>query len=258
MATWRDQVALVTGGARGIGRAISRRLAREGASVCVNYLKRADAAESLVADIRANGGRAITVQADVSEDAAVEDMVDQIAAAFGPVTILVNNAGTATNATLDSYDPDSLDRMRQVNVSGMIHTTRAVMADMRRRKYGRIVNITSLAAIGTALPGNTMYAATKAEAQMLSLRFALELGPYGITVNAVAPGYIATEATRAGMDEAAWKQHAQDIGARSMLGRIGDPEDVAHAVAFLASPEAGWITAQVLAVDGGRMDYIGR
>src|SRR6201994_1932292 len=121
MATWREQVALVTGGARGIGRAISRRLAREGAAVCINYLDRVDAAESLVADIRANGGRAVAVQADVADDAAVEDMVDQVAAAFGPVTVLVNNAGTAAKATLDTYDPDTLDRMRQVNVNGIVH-----------------------------------------------------------------------------------------------------------------------------------------
>jgi 3-oxoacyl-[acyl-carrier protein] reductase len=258
MVTWREQVALVTGGGRGIGRAISRRLAREGAAVCVNYLSRADAAESLVADIKANGGRAIAVEADVADDAAVEDMVDQIGAAFGPTTILVNNAGMSHQATLDTYDPDTLDRMRQVNANGVIHTTRAVMSEMRRQKYGRIINVTSIAALGTALPGNTMYAATKAEAQILSQRFALELGPFGITVNTVAPGYVNTDLARAGRDDTAWKEQMQAIGARAMLGRIGEPEDIAHAVAFFASPDAGWITAQVLAVDGGRMDYLAR
>ena len=115
MATWRDQVALVTGGGRGIGRAIARRLAREGASVCVNYLARADAAESLVADITANGGRAIAVAADVADDAAVEGMVDRVAAAFGPVTILVNNAGVSFKATLESYDPEKLERSAHDN-----------------------------------------------------------------------------------------------------------------------------------------------
>lgn len=256
MATWRDQVALVTGGGRGIGRAIARRLAQEGASVCVNYFARADAAESLVADINANGGRAIAVAADVADDAAVEGMVDRVGAAFGPVTILVNNAGLSYKATLESYDPDKLERMRQVNANGMIHTTRAVMNDMRRQKYGRIVNITSIAAIGTALPGNAFYAATKAEAQILTLRFALELGPHGITVNAVAPGFISTEMTR-GTDEDAWKLRAEKIAATAVMGRVGEPDDVANAVAFFASPEAGWVTAQVLAIDGGRMDFIG-
>ena len=257
MATWRDQVALVTGGGRGIGRAIARRLAREGASVCVNYLSRGDAAESLVADIVSNGGRAIAVAADVADDAAVEDMVDRVGAAFGSVTILVNNAGVSHKGTLENYDPDKLSRMRQVNADGVIHTTRAVMTDMRRQKYGRIVNITSIAALGTGLPNNAFYAASKAEAQVLTLRFALELGPYGITVNAVAPGFIQTELTR-GTDEEAWKATAQKIGALAMLGRTGEPDDIANAVAFFASPDAGWVTAQVLAVDGGRMDYIGR
>jgi NAD(P)-dependent dehydrogenase (short-subunit alcohol dehydrogenase family) len=257
MATWRDQVALVTGGGRGIGRAIARRLAREGASVCVNYLSRADAAESLVADINANGGRAIAVAADVADDAAVEGMVDRVSAAFGPVTILVNNAGISYQATLETYDSEKLERMRQVNADGVIHTTRAVMNDMRRQRFGRIVNITSIAALGTSLPGNAFYAATKAEAQILTLRFALELGSSGITVNAVAPGFVATDINR-GRDEDAWKQRAQKIGAMAMMGRIGEPEDIAHAVAFFASPESGWVTGQVMAVDGGRMDYLGR
>ncbi|WP_428483641.1 SDR family NAD(P)-dependent oxidoreductase [Rhodopila sp.] len=257
MATWRDQVALVTGGARGIGRSIARRLANEGASVCVNYLARADAAESLVSDIRANGGRAIAVAADVADDAAVEGMVDRVAAAFGPVTILVNNAGISHKGTLDNYDADKLERMRQVNVDGLIHTTRAVMTDMRRQKYGRIVNITSIAGLGTALPGNAFYAATKAGGQILTLRFAMELGPFGITVNAVAPGFVQTDLTRGSGNEAAWKERAQQIGALSMMGRVGEPDDIANAVAFFASPDSGWITAQVLAVDGGRMDYIG-
>ena len=120
----------------------------------------------------------------------------------------------------------------------MIHTTRAVMGDMRRQKYGRIVNVTSIAALGTSLPGNAFYAATKAEAQILTLRFALELGAAGITVNAVAPGFVQTERTR-GTDEEAWKAQAQTMGALAMLGRVGEPEDVANAVAFFASPDSG-------------------
>jgi NAD(P)-dependent dehydrogenase (short-subunit alcohol dehydrogenase family) len=256
VVTWRDQVAVVTGGARGIGHAIARRLAREGASVCVNYLAQAAAAEALVADITANGGRAIAVAADVADDAAVEGMVDRVAAAFGPVTVLVNNAGLSVTGTLDTYDPEKLARMRQVNVDGMIHTTRAVMNDMRRQKYGRIINITSIAALGTSLPGNAFYAATKAELQILTLRFAMELGPHGITVNAVAPGFVQTDMTRG--DDPGWQERAKTIGGLAMMGRVGSPDDIANAVVFFASPASGWVTAQVLAVDGGRMDYIGR
>ena len=258
MAGWRDQVALVTGASRGIGRSVARRLAREGASVCVNYLERADAAESLVADIRANGGRAIAVAADVADDAAVEGMVDRVMAEFGPVTILVNNAGVSHQATLENYNSERLARMRQINVDGVIHATRAVMAGMRRQKFGRIVNITSIAAIGTALPGNAFYAATKAEVQVLTLRFALELGQFGITVNAVAPGFVNTEMSHKGFTDETWQEEARQVAERSMMGRIGEAEDVANAVTFFASPNSGWVTAQILAVDGGRMDYIGR
>ena len=257
MATWRDQVALVTGGGRGIGRAIARRLAREGASVCINYLTRDDAAESLVSDIRANGGRAIAVEADVADDAAVEGMIDRILASFGNVTILVNNAGVSHKGTLDNYDPVKLDQMRRVNVDGVIHTTRAVMSDMRKQKYGRIVNITSIASIGTACPDATFFAATKAEAQILTRRFALELGPYGITVNAVAPGFVQTDLAGSSGSEETMKARVLPTNATTMLGRLGEADDVANAVAFFASPDSGWITAQVLAVDGGRMDYIG-
>ena len=157
---WSEQVALVTGGARGIGRAIVQRLVREGVAVAINYVARADAAESLQAEIEAAGGQAIAVAADVSDDAAVEAMVDHVNAELGPVTILVNNAGVSYQATLDTYDREQLERMRQVNADGVIHTTRAVMRSMRERGYGRIVNVASNAGIGTSLPGNAFYAAS--------------------------------------------------------------------------------------------------
>ena len=253
---WTGQVALVTGGARGIGRAIARRLAREGAAVCVNYLQRADAADALCAELRALGAEAMPVAADVADDAAVEAMMDRVAGELGPVTILVNNAGISHQATLDTYDHKALARMRQVNADGVIHTTRAVMRGMRERGYGRIVNIASNAGIGTSLPGNAFYAASKAEVLVLTRRFAMELGPHGITVNAVAPGFVETEMSRRNRSKAEWDVATRRIAALTMMGRVGWPEDVANAVAFLASPDSGWITAQVLTVDGGRMDYI--
>lgn len=254
---WEQQVALVTGGARGIGRAIAHRLARAGAAVGVNYLANAAAAEAVAAEIRAAGGRSVVLAGDVADDAAVQAMIARIDAEFGGVTILVNNAGVSYPATLDGYDREHMARMRAVNADGVIHTTRAVAAGMRARGYGRIVNVSSIAAFGTALPNNAFYAATKAEVDILTKRFAMELGPFGITVNAVAPGFVATEMARHGRSEQEWNDVAGRIAARAMTGRIGAPEDIANAVAFFAAPESGWVTAQLLAVDGGRMDYLG-
>jgi 3-oxoacyl-[acyl-carrier protein] reductase len=257
MMKWRDQVAVVTGGARGLGRATARLLAQRGAAVCVNYAVHADAAEALIAEVVTAGGRAIAVAADVADAAQVEAMVARSEAELGPVTILVNNAGVVWQGTLDTYDRQQVSRMRQINVEGVIHGTRAVMGTMRARRYGRVVNVSSVAAIGTALPGNAFYAATKAEVAILTRRFAMELGPHGITVNAVAPGFVRTDMTQRGRGAGDWRGTEERLSARAMMGRIGEPEDIANAVVFLVSPESGWITAQMLTVDGGRMDYIG-
>ena len=257
MVAWLDQVALVTGGARGIGRATARLLAKRGAAVCVNYAAHAEAAESLIAEIAADGGRAIAAAGDVAQAAALDAMVARAEKELGPVTILVNNAGVAWQGTLDTYDRGQVARMREVNVEGVINATRAVMGGMRARRYGRIINVSSIAALGTALPGNAFYAATKAEVAILTRRFALELGPHNITVNAVAPGFVRTDLTQRGRGAQDWQGTEARLASRAMMGRIGEPEDIANAIVFLASPESGWITAQMLTVDGGRMDYIG-
>jgi NAD(P)-dependent dehydrogenase (short-subunit alcohol dehydrogenase family) len=257
MAGWRDQVAIVTGGARGIGRATARLLAQRGAAVCVNYAAHADAAQRVVDEIVADGGRAIAAVADVAEPTAVEALVARTEKELGPVTILVNNAGVSWRGTLETYDQEQVERMRRVNVDGVIHATRATINGMLARRYGRIVNTSSIAATGTALPGNAFYAATKAEVAILTKRFAMELGPHNITVNAVAPGFVRTDMTERGRGAGDWQGTEESFAAKAMMRRIGQPADIANAVAFLASPESGWITAQILTVDGGRMDYIG-
>jgi 3-oxoacyl-[acyl-carrier protein] reductase len=254
---WTGQVAIVTGASRGIGRAIACRLATHGAAICVNYATRKDEAEAVVGEIAGAGGQAIAVQADVADAGAVARMTTRAEAELGPVSILVNNAGVSVTGTLETYDPVAMERMRRINVDGVIHTVRAVAAGMRQRGYGRIINIASNAAIGTALPGSTFYAATKAEVLILTRRFAMELGRSGITVNAVAPGWIVTDMARAGCSDEEFEARVRMVGERAMVGRTGQPDDLANAVAFLAAPESGFVTAQVITVDGGRMDYIG-
>lgn len=252
-----QQVAIVTGGSRGIGRAISTQLAAQGAAVCVNYSAQPEPAKALVTELNAGGISAIAVRADVSDPAQVQSLMARVEAELGPPTILINNAGISGPATLETYDEAALDRMRRVNVNGVINTVRAAMEGMKARGYGRIVNIASNAAIGTALPGTTFYAATKAEVLILTKRFALELGRSGITVNAVCPGWIVTDMTRGSTTEEEFSARVDGMRERTMVGRVGAPEDIAAAVAFLASPDAGFTTAQVLTVDGGRKDYIG-
>ncbi|HET7266237.1 MAG TPA: 3-oxoacyl-ACP reductase family protein [bacterium] len=253
----RGQTALVTGGSRGLGRAIAVRLARDGAAVCVNYRSREDEAEAVSGEIRGAGGRAIAVRADVGDAGQVQAMVDRAAAELGPVSILVNNAGVSVHATLETFDPARFEQMRRTNVDGVVHATRAVAPAMKQRRYGRIINISSVAGNGTARTGLTFYAMTKAAVSVLTRRLAMELGPHGITVNAVAPGFIMTDMVREHRSEQQLRDLVGNLAGLAMVGRVGAPEDVANAVAFLAAPESSFVTAQILTVDGGRMDYIG-
>jgi 3-oxoacyl-[acyl-carrier protein] reductase len=255
--TLTGKTALVTGASRGLGRAIALRLARDGAAVGINYRQRAADAESLAAEIRQAGGRALPVAADVGDSGAVQAMVEKVERELGRITILVNNAGISRRGDLMNFDYSQMDAMRRTNVDGVVHVTHAVVPGMQAAGFGRIVNISSIAAHGTALASTTFYAATKAAVSVLTRRFAMELGPHGITVNAVAPGFVPTELTFSGRTAEQVKAVTEQLIGKTMVQRVGLPEDIAHAVAFLVSPEAGFVTAQVITVDGGRMDYIG-
>jgi 3-oxoacyl-[acyl-carrier protein] reductase len=184
-------------------------------------------------------------------------MVQRIERELGPITVLVNNAGISRRGTLMNFDYSLMESMRRTNVDGMVYVTRAVVPGMQAAHFGRIVNITSIAAHGTAMADTTFYAATKAAVSVLTRRFAMEFGPQGITVNAVAPGYIATEILFSDRTSEQVATLNERMVTSSMVRRVGAPEDIAHAVAFLVSPEAGFVTAQIITVDGGRMDYTG-
>src|SRR5436190_228991 len=240
----KGKVALVTGGSRGIGRAICIRLARDGASVAINYRRAGSEAESVRQEIAAMSGRAITIQADISEPEQVARMSALVHDSLGPPDILVNNAGLMRRGDLGDFDFSQMDTMRRTNVDGLVHCTRAVVDAMKQRGFGRIINLTSIAAHGTAMAGTTFYAATKAAVSTLTRRFALDLGPYGITVNAVAPGFIVTEMVKQGRTEQEIAATVEGLAAKAMMRRVGQPEDIANAIAFLASPESGFITAQ--------------
>ncbi len=250
------RVALVTGGSRGIGRAIARRLASEGAAVAVNYRSHSDAADETVRLIEEAEGRALSVKADVAVEAEVRGMVETVTSGLGAVDILVNNAGLLYPSSLLEYSEDEFDQMWKTNVKGLVYMSAAVAPGMTERGWGRIINLSSNAAVGTSMPGTTMYAATKGAVLSLTKRFALELGPGGVTVNAILPGFTLTDMVSSGKDEAQMRQTIDKITALSMLRRIGDPADIAAVAAFLASDDASFMTAQFLLADGGRMDYL--
>lgn len=239
------KVALVTGASRGIGRACALKLASLGARVVVNYNKSADAANQVVAEIQQNGGEAIAVQGDVSQFAAAQNVVKAAIDTYGRLDILVNNAGTTRDTLLAMMKEDEFDSIIQTNLKSVFNMCKAALRPMMKQKYGRIVNMTSIAGI-VGNPGQINYSASKAGIIGFTKAMAKEYGAKNIAVNAVAPGYVPTDLTNV------LPQDIKDgIIKLTAFGRMGTPEEIANVVAFLASDEASYITGQVIAVDGG-------
>ncbi len=239
------KTALVTGAGKGIGRAIALALAKMGVLVIVNYRGSKEQAEETVQKIREMGQEAEAYPCDVSDFQAVETMMKTIVSKYGRLDILVNNAGITKDGLILKMSEEDFDKVVDTNLKGTFHTIRHASRQMIRQRSGRIINISSVSGV-MGNPGQANYAAAKAGIIGLTKTMAKELGSRGITVNAIAPGFIETDMT-AVLSESV----QQNIQAQIPLGHFGKPEDVAAAVAFLASEEAGYITGQVLCVDGG-------
>jgi 3-oxoacyl-[acyl-carrier protein] reductase len=244
MNRFDGKIALITGASRGIGEAIARRLAAEGAEV-IGAARSAEALEKVVAGIREGGGKASALALDLTDPASIETGVKSVLAGHGQIDVLVNNAGVTEDNLVMRMSKDAWDRVIATNLTGVFLLTQAVIKPMLRKRYGRIVNITSVVGLmGNA--GQANYAASKAGLVGLTKSVARELGSRNITCNAVAPGFIATTMTDKMTDAA-----RESLTGQIPLGRLGTPEDVAAAVAWLASDEASYVTGTVVNVSGG-------
>jgi 3-oxoacyl-[acyl-carrier protein] reductase len=241
------KTAVVTGASKGIGAGIAKAFAKEGANVVVNYARAKDDADKVAAEITKAGGKGIAVQADVSKQADVDKLFDATKKTFGKVDILVNNAGVYEFAPIEQVTEASYRRMFDLNVLGTVLSTQAAVKLMNGNG-GSIINVSSVVSL-TPPPASSIYSATKGAVDVITRTLALELGPRNIRVNSLSPGLVETEGTRSsGTTEGEFKDIAV---ARTPLGRVGQPDDIAKVAVFLASEDSGWITGEILPVGGG-------
>ena len=246
MSKLQGKVALVTGASKGIGAAIAKELAAQGASVAVNYSGSKDAAEKVVAEIKKAGGKAIAVQANVADPDSIGPLVSKVVKEFGPISILVNNAGIYEFGPLEQITPDHFHRQFNLNVLGLLLVTQAAVKQFSPAG-GSIINISSVVADGSA--NAAVYSATKGAVDTISSSLAQELGPKKIRVNSLNPGLIETEGVHAaGFIGSEFQKLAES---RTPFGRIGQPQDIATAAALLASDDSGWINGQAIHAAGG-------
>ena len=249
----QSRVAIVTGAARGIGAAVAQRLAADGMAVAVLDLDESACGQTVSA-IEEAGGTALAVGCDVADEAAVASAVERVAERLGAPTVLVNNAGVLRDNLIFKMSADDWDTVMNVHLRGAFLMTRAVQQHMTKEKYGRIVNMSSNSALGNR--GQTNYSAAKAGLQGFTKTLAIELGKFGVTANAIAPGFIATDMTaataqRVGMG---FEEFQQAAASQIPVARVGTPEDIAAAASYFCSPEAGFVSGQVLYVAGGPQD----
>jgi len=249
MGRFDGKVVMVTGGTRGIGRAIAEAFLREGAKVAITYARSDEKAREL------EKMGALAIRCDVSRRDEVRKAVEFVRDRLGDANVLVNNAGIMHLMPFEEYNEELFNRMIDVNVKGIIYTTLEFLPQLKRTK-GVIINIASNAGIGTAFEGTTYYAITKAAVIILTKRMAFELGKYGIRVNAIAPGWVETDMTTANRSPEEVEKVKALVRSRTMLNMTGVPEDIAKVALFLASDDARYITGQTIVVDGGRIDYL--
>lgn len=252
-----NKVAIVTGSSRGIGASIAKTFAQEGARIVVDYVQSAAKASRVVDQIKALGSDAISIAADVSQKSQAQKLVDEAIDAFGRLDILVNNAAILVGGTILDTTEGDWDRSIEVNLKGPFNCMQAAAKVMVRQKSGKIINISSISGLGGAPKGELAYSCGKAALIHLTRLVALDLGPYGVNVNCIAPGWTVTDMVlRSAGNQEKFEELKGVKAGQAAMGRVGDPQDIANLALFLASEESSFITGQVIVADGGRQDFL--